>query len=757
MTNKARRFCGVLALWLAVPVLASTPPYAQWPRPRTAPAMDMGRRGMNPPSEFGLFYMVSAKRPEWYNIDVSAVPYRQDVALIPATSTPTYPRAGPHMIELYPGGRAAFYSHLEQEIRTLILDGIPADYDGMLVFDYEFFSPNWTGHRNTPSLQGPAAIDENYLDDWRMTLRQTRAAALNVLTPAQQEEYFRQEWLSTTREFFERCYNTAKQIRPNAVVTFYNQPTQEYWRWRDPAQAALMRQGDDEIAWFWQLVDAVCPSVYPFYRSVPDNQLPGPGQDRERDFEAYVRANIVEALRVANGKPVYPYVAFQYHSSNAVYGDHTVNDFNMRRPLEIARELGCNGVTIFGWFQTQDQFDEGSAFYQSSYAPFLRQFSLLPALAPANPFTPPGGGGGGGVAGGTGSGTGTGTGTGTGSTGTGGATGSTGSTTGGGSSGGGSDVGSVSGGGGGGGSSTGSGVVSVGGGAGSGSSGMPSGGGSSGGSDVVSVGGGGSSSGSGTGTSSEGGGSAAAASGGSSGGGSSGGGSADGGSGGGSGGTAIAGGASSGTNAVGLVMTYHNDAGGGGGGVTTSPLAGGSMMMAAGPTPLGEEGGTAVVPGFDFASADTHTAPADPAAMEQALARAAGPVGTGATDSGSNLEGARIVRPGTDESSALFAIAAAPTEPTRFVRPGMDAAMAAQGSSLAAAARNGAAMRFVRPGGASGAGAGSAILSTAQLAQGGRFVRPGQGVDTRVVPIAPAPAAPALPKVEITTVDSPQP
>ncbi|MDP1663107.1 MAG: hypothetical protein Q8L55_14415 [Phycisphaerales bacterium] len=714
----------VCAVATVAPAATADAPYPQWPLPRGTPVIEQGRRGMNPPGEFALFNSFWAERTDWFNVDVSGIPYRQDVVLIPATRTPTYPIAGPHLIELFPGGREAFYAQLDQEIRTTLSSWIPmADYNGLLVFDYEFFSPNWTGHRNVPSTDARTANDEDYIDDWRETLRETRPFQLAGLTPDQQEAYLKQEWLSTTREFFERCYNSAKQLRPRALVTFYNQPTQTYWAWRFPAQAEALRYGNDvEARWYFDMVDVICPSVYPFYKSVADSETPRVGEDRERDFNAYVQANIAEALRLANGKPVYPYVGFQYHPSNQVYGWQATNDFNMRRPVEIARELGCNGVIVWSWVRNQTDFDICQPYIRDHYAPFLRQVANLSALAPANP-APPAGGGGGGLAGGAGTGTGSDGGTSAGG-------GSPGGTTGGGAtSGGGGSVGPGAGGIGGG-----SGVITVGGG--SGGSGAVSGAGSSSGSGsgVVSVGGGTS------------GGSSASAAGGApaAGGASSGGGS--GASGGGSGGTAIAGGASSGTNATGSVSTYTNDAAGGGGGSSSpggwAPMvqlsAGDENLFAPGLSMLLAPGeGYAVVPMVDLNGADIRTAAGDAEGMDLARSRMLG-LGDGAA----NLDGARIMRPGVDDGM-LASSSKSSSEKFRIVRPGMDAGTYAIGGALAGAAGRAAnePLRIVRPGGTNGAGAAGALLSTSQLANGARIVRPGQGADTQPIEQLPLPIA----------------
>jgi hypothetical protein len=722
----------------AAPTAVANPPYPQWPLPRNTPMVDSGRRGMNPPSEFGLFYSHYADRTEWFNLDTSGIPYRMDIVLISATSTPTYPMAGAHMIEMYPGGHTAFYNQFLQELRSIVTSWIPdAEYDGLLVLDYEYFSPNWTGHRNTPSTEARDAIDWDNIDDWRETLRDTRPFQLAGMTPAQQEAYFRQEYLATTREFFERTFNEVKQLRPRAKVAFYNQPCQSYWPYRDPVQAAALRQGDsEESQWFFDMVDVICPSVYPLYESVPDSQTPGAHQDRERDFDSYVRANITEALRLAHGKPVYPYVTYQYHPSVGPLGYLAANPYNATHAIEVARELGCNGVVLWSWFQRQQEYDSCRPMVQNVFAPFMRQMAQLSALAPANPAPV---GGGGGLAGGTGGTSGSGSSSGSSGSGSGSSSGTGGTSGTGGGGGGGTGGSSAVGPGGGAGS--GSGVITVGGGGGGSSGSGSSGSGSSSGSSVVSVGGGSSSS-------------AAAGGGGSSGGGSSGGGSG-GASGAGGGGTAIAGGSASGMNVTGYVSTYRNDgagasgmgssfAGSGSGWVTSASLAGGSLPMPNAPVLLGGDQGVAVVPGVDMQGAEIHTAPADAAGMELAKNRTLG-LGDGAT----NLDGARIVRPGTDEPPVVLT-ARNSDEKIRIVKPGMEGGYSVGGTLASNRAADSQPFRIVRPGGATGAGAAGALLSTAQLAQGGRFVKPGQGADAKPVEKLP-------PTMVITDAPSPQP
>src|SRR6185295_12373420 len=105
------RVCAIAALVLTSlfdTATASPPPYPSWPLPPSAPVMAQGRRGMNPPNEFGLFYNCHSDQLDWFNFSVGQTPFRQDCRLIPAATTTLYPRQGPHMIELFPGGRPAY-------------------------------------------------------------------------------------------------------------------------------------------------------------------------------------------------------------------------------------------------------------------------------------------------------------------------------------------------------------------------------------------------------------------------------------------------------------------------------------------------------------------------------------------------------------------------------------------------------------------------------------------------------------------------
>lgn len=355
-------------------------------------------------SEFALYWAVWPARRDWQDLNITDVRWRDTCVMIYNTwFGDLYPRPGPHMILLHPGGKEAFYQAYLARLTELVNEWCPdPNYRGLISMDFEFFSPNYTAHPNWASnLPLEDRTDYDFIDDWKETLRTLRASEVATMTPSQQDEYFREQWLIVTREFYTRTFNTVKALRPNSKVGYYNMPVQSYFEWRLTETAAQRRWAhDNEAAWFFEMVDVIYPSIYPFYYSVPNGQTTQRGvQDTQADFDRYIRDNLTEAIRVARGKPVYAFVTMQYHPSNTQYSYRITNDFNTRRPFEIAREMGCSGAILWGWIQNQQQFNEQSAAFSQSFSPFMRQFQQLPSLAAnrAAPVAPGTGGSGGGT------------------------------------------------------------------------------------------------------------------------------------------------------------------------------------------------------------------------------------------------------------------------------------------------------------------------------------------------------------------------
>lgn len=69
-----------------------------------------------------------------------------------------------------------------------------------------------------------------------------------------------------------------------------------------------------EMKWYFDLVDVLCPSIYPVYSvAVPAGQ----NQVEPSGNEAYILGMVGESVRVSRGKPVYPFFLLKYHPRRA--------------------------------------------------------------------------------------------------------------------------------------------------------------------------------------------------------------------------------------------------------------------------------------------------------------------------------------------------------------------------------------------------------------------------------------------------------
>ena len=99
----------------------------------------------------------------------------------------------------------------------------------------------------------------------------------------------------------------AKADAGAGIVSFYGvPPLRDYWRAIQDPTAAEHRQWQAENDRFRRLaavVDAFTPSLYTFYDDIDG-------------WRRYAVANVEEARRLAQDKPVYPFIWPQYHNSN---------------------------------------------------------------------------------------------------------------------------------------------------------------------------------------------------------------------------------------------------------------------------------------------------------------------------------------------------------------------------------------------------------------------------------------------------------
>jgi len=137
-------------------------------------------------------------------------------------------------------------------------------------------------------------------------------------------------------EWFREALNPAVKIGYYGMV-----PKRDYWRALKPAAHAdfiAWQQENNQLAPLVNAVDILCPSIYTFY---PDRA----------GWVTYAIANLDEAFRIGNGKPVYPYIWPQYHDSNATLGLQHLTGSYWRQQLDTLKTRPIAGAIVWGGWQ----------------------------------------------------------------------------------------------------------------------------------------------------------------------------------------------------------------------------------------------------------------------------------------------------------------------------------------------------------------------------------------------------------------------
>lgn len=146
---------------------------------------------------------------------------------------------------------------------------------------------------------------------------------------------------SKVRESLVKYVELLRMVRqelPGKRIGLYGMmPIRDYWRAIRAKGSSSYRewQGEnDRLGVLVKEVDALYPSLYTFY------------DDRE-GWQDYAIANLSEARRISQGKPIYAFLWPQYHDSNSkLRGKALPRDF-WRLQLEVIRDH-ADGVVIWG-------------------------------------------------------------------------------------------------------------------------------------------------------------------------------------------------------------------------------------------------------------------------------------------------------------------------------------------------------------------------------------------------------------------------
>lgn len=164
-----------------------------------------------------------------------------------------------------------------------------------------------------------------------------------------------------------------KAEAPNIQVGAYGTvPLNDYWRAiRGPAskEHQAWQQDNDRLDELAAQLDALYPSLYTFY---PDRQ----------GWVTYAVAQLTEARRKANGKPVYAFLWPQYHESNAKLRLQPVEQDYWELQLNTVSQH-ADGLVIWGGWGDQgaEPWDEEDPWWQVT----KRFMSRIGGVAPSAP------------------------------------------------------------------------------------------------------------------------------------------------------------------------------------------------------------------------------------------------------------------------------------------------------------------------------------------------------------------------------------
>jgi hypothetical protein len=129
-----------------------------------------------------------------------------------------------------------------------------------------------------------------------------------------------------------------KQERPEITFGYYGTlPVRNYWAPVGNNGMDEWQKQNERLLMLGEHVDAVFPSIYTFYED-------------QNGWITYAKANIQEARRY--GKPVYPFLWPEYHSSNAQLTGTDVTGNYWRRQLDLCKEYADGFVIWGGWKRT---------------------------------------------------------------------------------------------------------------------------------------------------------------------------------------------------------------------------------------------------------------------------------------------------------------------------------------------------------------------------------------------------------------------
>jgi hypothetical protein len=170
---------------------------------------------------------------------------------------------------------------------------------------------------------------------------------------------------ATRQQSIRKLLQVAQSVRrlgPHSKFAFYGlPPATTYWPLVDnrPAEYANWRESNRLLEPLAELSAFILPSLYTFY------------MDR-RGWLKYAEATIHEARRY--GKPVYPFLWYEYHDSNLLLRGREIDADAWREQLQLCRAQ-ADGIVLWGGYQ--QGWSESAAWWQAVRSEFKLPLASL--------------------------------------------------------------------------------------------------------------------------------------------------------------------------------------------------------------------------------------------------------------------------------------------------------------------------------------------------------------------------------------------
>jgi hypothetical protein len=169
----------------------------------------------------------------------------------------------------------------------------------------------------------------------------SRSASITVLDIEQWPLSGNPAKIEESARKYETLLRWFKEAVPARKVGYYGvAPGRDYWASLQPIESArylAWQKQNDVMAPVARAADILCPSVYTLFED-------------QNDWAKYAVAQIREARRYSETKPVYIFLWPQYHPTDKKLSGTYVSGEYWRMELEIARKY-ADGVVIWGGYQ----------------------------------------------------------------------------------------------------------------------------------------------------------------------------------------------------------------------------------------------------------------------------------------------------------------------------------------------------------------------------------------------------------------------